>query len=75
MFRAMDKNNNGTISVAELQQISYFLATNDKFEELLEQCTDHELPQDLFVQFWSEQARTDDGKFGNWEPVRTQVRA
>merc|ERR1712086_622726 len=72
MFRAMDKNNNGTISVDELKQVSYFLATNVKFEELLKQA-DLELPQDLFVQFWLEQARTDDGKFGNWEPVRTQV--
>merc|ERR1712166_104120 len=72
MFRAMDKNNNGTISVDELKQVSYFLATNAKFEELLKQA-DLELPQDLFVQFWLEQARTDDGKFGNWEPVRTQV--
>merc|ERR1712086_26856 len=72
MFRAMDKNNNGTISVDELKQVSYFLATNVKFEELLKQA-DLELPQDLFVQFWLEQARTDDGKFGNWEPVRTQA--
>merc|ERR1712166_788094 len=72
MFRAMDKNDNGTISVDELKQVSYFLATNVKFEELLKQA-DLELPQDLFVPFWLEQARTDDGKFGNWEPVRTQV--
>ena len=77
MFRAMDKDNNGAISVAELEQVSYFLATNAKFEALLKACTDHELPQDRFVEFWLDQAKTvgtDDGKFGNWESVRAQVR-
>ena len=77
MFRAIDKDNSGGISVAELQQVSYFLATNTAFEKLLDAHKDshnREVPQDSFVDFWLKQAATSDGKFGKWETVRTQVR-
>lgn len=77
MFRAIDKDNSGGISVAELKQVSYFLATNTAFEKLLDAhkgSNNREVPQDSFVDFWLRQAATPDGKFGKWETVRTQVR-
>ena len=68
MFRAIDQDNNGAISVAELKQVSYFLTTKAEFEQLLHAQTDRELPQDRFVEFWLDQARTDDN--GNRSALR-----
>merc|ERR1711865_281030 len=74
MYEKIDTNSDGELSVAELSNVSYFLAENKKWEGKLSKATGTISKQD-FIDFWLEEARTPDYKFGNWGKVQPQLRA